>query len=308
MKTPEISIIVPTYNEEGNIKKLYNEVSASLKGYSFEVIYVDDGSRDTSLEKVKQLAEKHPEVHYVTFSRNFGHQAALRAGLRHAQGAAVISMDADLQHPPKLLPTLIEQWRKGFEVVYTIRKDTKQVKLFKRLTSRLFYGIMNFLSGLKMEEGAADFRLLDRKVVDVINAENETDLFLRGYIHWLGFHQIGISYMPAVRFSGTTKYSLKKMVSFAGNGVTQFSIKPLRLSFLLATLAFGIGFLYVLYAVWAAFVQDAAVPGWLSIVVLFVFFQGIQFLLLGLVGEYLGRTFIQTKHRPEYIVSDTNCA
>lgn len=302
-----ISIVLPSYNEEGNIEKVYQEVSQYLDGHAYELIFVDDGSSDSTLANIYALAKKHKEVRYITFSRNFGHQAALRAGLKYAKGDAVISMDADLQHPPKMLPELIAKWKEGYEVVYTIRQDSQATPFFKRVTSQGFYKVMNFLSGLDLDEGAADFRLLDRKVVDVINAQEESDLFLRGYINWLGFNQMGLPYQPAQRFSGVSKYPLKKMIAFASKGVTQFSIKPLRLSLFLSAVAFGLSFLYVLYALWTAFISGAVVPGWLSLVVLFVFLQGVQFLLLGLIGEYLGRTFMQTKNRPEFIVKDTNC-
>ena len=302
-----ISIVVPTYNEEGNVEKLFTEVQKALKNETFEIIYIDDGSHDQSLEAVQKLSKKHKEVKFVSFSRNFGHQAALRAGLRYATGDAVISMDADLQHPPKMLPQLLKEWRNGHDVVYTIRRDTKETSFFKRLTSWGYYGVLNFLSGLKLDEGAADFRLMDRKVVDVVNEQHETDLFLRGYISWIGFKQLGLEYVPAKRFSGSSKYSLKKMLKLAHQGIMQFSVKPLRLALLLAIVAMAACILYVFYAIWAAFISDVTVPGWLSLVVLIVFLQGIQFLLIGLVGEYLGRTFIQTKQRPEFIVSAANC-
>lgn len=300
-----LSIVVPSYNEEANVGVLYEKISEVLENEDFEIIYVNDGSGDETLEILKQLAAKHSNVQYLSFSRNFGHQAALRAGLAYARGEAVISMDADLQHPPKLLHKLISKWRSGYEIVYTIRQDTNETPLVKRLTSSLFYKGMNFLSDMKIDQGAADFRLLDRKVVDVINAQKETNLFLRGYIDWIGFRRIGIAYTPAKRFSGKSKYTFKKMLKLAGDGVTQFSIRPLRLAFLLSWFAFGFAAVYVLYAIVAASF-GRVVPGWLSIVVLLVFLQGLQFMLIGLIGEYLGRTFMQTKGRPEYIVAESS--
>jgi len=303
--TDLISIVVPTYNEEGNVELLFEKINKSIGKENFEVIYVNDGSRDKSLERVKALSKAHPQVRYVSFSRNFGHQAALRAGLRAAKGRAVISMDADLQHPPSLLPTLIAKWREGFQVVYTIRKDTEETGFLKRTSSSMFYKLLNFLSGLHMSEGAADFRLLDRKIVNLVNDQHESDIFLRGYISWLGFNQIGIDYTPAKRFSGKSKYSLKKLLALASTGVTQFSIKPLRLAHIMAVAAFVVSLVYVVYALVVS-VAGHVVPGWLSLIVLFVFMQGVQFLLLGLIGEYLGRTFMQTKNRPEFIVADTS--
>lgn len=307
VKSPEyISVVVPSYNEQDNVSILFDKVSEQLLGYDFEVIFVDDGSSDKTLENLIKLSQEYKSVKYLSFSRNFGHQAALRAGLKAAKGSVVISMDADLQHPPSLLPTLLSKWKDDkYEVVYTVRKDTAATGRMKRTTSSMFYRILNFFSGLKMEEGAADFRLLDRKVVDVINAQQESDIFLRGYISWIGFKQIGIPYTPAKRFSGKSKYNFKRLISLAGKGVTQFSIKPLRFAHLLAVVAFLISFIYVLYAA-AVAISGHAIPGWLSLVVLFVFMQGVQFLLLGLIGEYLGRTFMQTKNRPEFIISKSS--
>ncbi|MBC7943038.1 glycosyltransferase family 2 protein [Candidatus Saccharibacteria bacterium] len=305
MKASLISIVVPCYNEEGNVVRLLGEVNRTMRGQDFEIIFVNDGSSDLTLELLKSLALKDKRLKYLSFSRNFGHQAALRAGLKYAKGDAVVSMDADLQHPPNLLPKLIQKWHEGYEVVYTVRKDTNDTGVGKRATSALFYKMINFLSGLKIEEGAADFRLLDRKVVNVINDQQESSIFLRGYISWVGFRQIGIPYEPAKRFSGNSKYNLKKMISLAGTGVTQFSIKPLRLAHILAVVAFLMSLVYVVYAAVAA-ISGHTIPGWLSLVILFVFMQGVQFLLLGMIGEYLGRTFMQTKSRPEYIISETN--
>lgn len=282
--------------------ELYKQLTKYLKD-DYEVIYVDDGSNDATLKNLMALSDKHKSVQYISFSRNFGHQAALRAGLAYAHGDAVISMDADLQHPPEMLPEMIAKWREGFEVVYTIRKDTAKTGLLKRVTSSIFYKITNFLSGLKIEEGAADFRLLDRKVVDVINSQREADIFLRGYISWLGFKQIGLPYVPAERFSGTSKYTFKKMFKLATSGMTQFSTKPLKLAFTLAFIAFLISVGYVLYAIITA-LHGSTVSGWLSLVILIVFLQGVQFLVLGLLGEYLGRTFMQTKNRPEYVIAE----
>lgn len=299
-----ISVIVPTFNESGNIDQLTREVAAILKT-NYEIIFVDDGSSDDSLTRIKNLSKDNGSVKYVSFSRNFGHQAALRAGLAYAKGDAVISMDADLQHPPELIPDLIKKWHDGFDIVYTIRKDANTTSLAKRLTSKWFYKIINFVADLNIEEGAADFRLLDRKVVNVINAQRESDLFMRGYINWIGFNRIGIPYFPGKRFSGQSKYTLSKMLNFASHGITQFSVKPLRLAYIFTGFAFFLCFLYIMFAI-AMAVSGKTIPGWLSIVTLLVFMQGVQFMLLGMIGEYLGRTFMQTKHRPEYIVAETN--
>lgn len=300
-----LSIVVPAYNEEGNIAKLISELNKVLLKTRFEVIFVDDGSKDDTLRRLVDLSKVDKRVRYISFSKNFGHQAALRAGLMAAKGAAVVSMDADLQHPPSLLPQLISKWQEGYDVIYTVRKDDSSTGLLKRLTSKFFYKLVNYLSDLDIDEGAADFRLLDRRVVDVINSQTESSIFLRGYINWIGFKQIGVDYEPAKRFSGETQYTLKKMLSLAGNGVTQFSVKPLRLAFALAAIALSVSLLYVFYAI-AVAVSGGSISGWVSVVVLFISLQGVQFLLLGLVGEYLGRTFMDIKHRPDYIIAKTS--
>jgi len=299
-----ISVIIPTFNESGNIDQLTYEVSAILKK-DYEIIFINDGSCDDRLIKIKNLCKANSNIRFVSFSHNFGHQAALRAGLAYAKGEAVVSMDADLQHPPELIPELIKKWQDGFEIVYTIRKDAEGTSFTKRLTSKWFYKIINFIADLRIEQGAADFRLLDRKVVDVINAQQESDLFMRGYINWIGFNRIGIPYVSGKRFSGQSKYTLKKMLKFGSHGITQFSIKPLRLAHVFTAFAFMLSFFYILYAI-AMALSGKTIPGWLSLVILFVFMQGVQFMLLGMIGEYLGRTFMQTKHRPEYIVAEAN--
>jgi polyisoprenyl-phosphate glycosyltransferase len=302
----KVSIVVPCYNEEGNIEVLVAAVAKALaKGPEYELILVDDGSADKTLEHIKTIAAHHKEVKYISFSRNFGHQAALRAGLAHASGEAVISMDADLQHPPELLPTLIEKWQQGYDIVYTVRDDSKvKTSFFKKFTSKMFYKVLNNLSELNIEEGAADFRLLDRKVVDVINEVPENNLFLRGFINWAGFKVFAVDYVPAERFSGVSKYSLKKMLALASLGITQFSTKPLHLANSLGLLSALAGVVYAVYVVIERLVFDNTVSGWASVTICVLVLGGVQLIILGIIGEYLGRTFMQTKHRPEYIVRE----
>ena len=304
-----IDIIVPSFNEEGSIEALFLEVKKHMKDERFRIIFVDDGSKDGTRDILKRLAKKDDRVKYISFSRNFGHQSALRAGLAYANTAdAVISMDADLQHPPSLLPTLIKEWRKGFHIVYTRRDDTsaEQISLFKKQSSASFYRLMNKVSELDLDPGAADFRLLDKKVVSVINQFPEPDLFLRGLINWVGFKSIAIYYVPAKRFAGTSKYSLNKMINFAINGITQFSVKPLRMTIVLGVIMAAFAALYTLYAVLEYFLIGNNVSGWTSLIIVVMMTSGIQLILLGVVGEYVGKTFIQTKGRPDYIVEETN--
>lgn len=303
-----ISIVIPTFNEEGNVKTLFDKVKKNLGKEKFEIIFVDDGSTDNSLGIIKSMAIKNKEVKYLSFSRNFGHQAALRAGLKVTRGDAVISMDADLQHPPELLPKIIENWENGYEIVYTTRDDSKSEKvgIIRKSIGELFYKTINYLSGLSIDPGAADFRLLDRKVVDVINEFPEPNLFLRGLVNWIGFRSIAIDYVPAKRLSGKSKYSINKLFSLAINGITQFSVKPLRVSIIIGFIMAGAGLLYGVFALADYFISNHTTSGWTSLIIVILLTSGIQLIVLGIVGEYVGKTFLQTKERPDYILSDSN--
>jgi len=309
MNKPEISIVIPTYCEEGNISELYSQLESELKKveiHSFEIIYVNDGSHDNSLMKIKELTVRDNRVKFIHFSRNFGHQNALRAGLDFAQGAAVISMDADLQHPPELIATLIEHWRSGNKVVYTKRKDTSDLSFFKKLTSKMFYKLVNYLSETKLEEGTADFRLLDRSVVEALKNFNENNLFYRGIIPGLGFKQHGVEYIPNERFSGNTKYTFSKMVRFALTGITSSSAKPLYFSIYLGAFLALCSFFYALYAIYVSLFTTEAVAGWTSTIASILFIGGIQLMMLGIVGVYLGKLFSESKKRPNYIIEESN--
>jgi dolichol-phosphate mannosyltransferase len=309
MNKPEISIVIPTYCEEGNIVELYEQLQRELTKseiHSFEIIYVNDGSIDNSLEKIKELAIRDERVKYIHFSRNFGHQNALRAGLDFAQGDAVISMDADLQHPPELIPTLIAFWRAGNKVVYTKRKDKNDLSFFKKLTSKMFYKLVNYLSETKLEEGTADFRLLDRSVVEALKNFNENNLFYRGIIPGLGFKQHGVEYIPNERFSGHTKYTFSKMVRFALTGITSSSAKPLYFSIYLGAFLAICSFFYAMYAIYVSIFTTEAVAGWTSTIASILFIGGIQLMMLGIVGIYLGKLFSESKKRPNYIIEESN--
>ena len=309
MNKPEISIVIPTYCEEGNIVELYEQLQRELTKseiHSFEIIFVNDGSKDNSLEKIKELAIRDERVKYIHFSRNFGHQNALRAGLDLAKGGAVISMDADLQHPPELIPTLIAFWRAGNKVVYTKRKDKNDLSFFKKLTSKMFYKLVNYLSETKLEEGTADFRLLDRSVVEALKNFNENNLFYRGIIPGLGFRQHGIDYIPNERFSGNTKYTFSKMVRFALTGITSSSAKPLYFSIYLGAFLALCSFFYALYAIYVSIFTTEAVAGWTSTIASILFIGGIQLMMLGIVGIYLGKLFSESKKRPNYIIEESN--
>jgi glycosyltransferase involved in cell wall biosynthesis len=309
MSNPEISIIIPCYNEEGNVHVLYEKLSSILKSCevsTYEILFVNDGSSDDSLMKIKELTAKDGAVKFIHFSRNFGHQNALRAGLDFAKGDAVISLDADLQHPPELIPLLISHWKAGNKVVFTKRKDTKDFTFFKRLTSKMFYRLVNYLSETKLEEGTADFRLLDRTVVEALKNFKEDNLFYRGIIPGLGFKQFGIEYNPHERFSGQTKYTFSKMVRFALTGITSSSAKPLYFSIYLGAFLAICSFFYAMYAIYVSIFTTEAVAGWTSTIASILFIGGIQLMMLGIVGIYLGKLFSESKKRPNYIIEESN--
>lgn len=301
----KISIIIPAFNEEGNIEKLVNKLIKILKTYRFELLFIDDGSTDTTLSILKKISYKNKNIKFLSFSRNFGHQSALKAGIDYAKGDCVISMDCDLQHPPELIPKMIQAWQKGYEVVYTIRND-KKTPFRKKIISSCFYGILNKISDIHIEDGTADFRLLDRKVVDVIKNLHESVIFLRGLINWCGFRQSNIVYIPHERFSGSSKYSFKKMFFFALDGITSFSIRPLQIS---TYFGFVLAFFSGIYAVYAAIMHlldQRVLTGWTSVIISVLFLGGIQLIILGILGEYLGKLFIESKKRPTYIIHSTN--
>ena len=298
-----VSVVVPCYNEESGISELYRQLTDVLAAYSvYEILFVDDGSHDQTVSTIEALAAKDKRVKLIELSRNFGHQFALKAGLDHATGDCVISLDADLQHPPRLIPELIKKWQEGHEVVYTIRNDTAKTSFFKRLTARLFYWIAKKLSSVEVHPGAADFRLLDRAVVEVLKECRENYLYLRGLVSWAGFRQTFVEYTPNERFAGKTKYSTRKMIRFALAGITSFSIRPLQLSLVLGTLIAGLAFLYGLYVLYIYAFTDKAVAGWASTTASVLFIGGIQLIVLGILGEYTGKNFMESKKRPAYVV------
>ncbi|MBD2766884.1 glycosyltransferase family 2 protein [Hymenobacter sp. BT664] len=303
----KISVVVPAYNEEENLPEVAARIKENLTGrYERELIFVDDGSRDDTGRVLREMREQDEEIHYVLLSRNFGHQSALRAGLDYASGDCIISLDADLQHPPRLIPELLGHWLAGFDIVYTQRRDDEKLPWLKRRTSAAFYKLMNTLSSVNFEPGTADYRLIDRRVADVVRASPDVELFLRGFIHWVGFRQKRVEYTPEPRFRGTTKYTLGKMVQLALSGITSFSVRPLHFATLAGAIVSVLAFAYALYALYVTFFTTRAVVGWSSVLVSVLFIGGIQLLVLGIMGEYLGRLFMQSKQRPPYLVRETD--
>jgi len=285
---------------------LYGEVLRVLGNsrVSWELIFSDDGSSDATWLEIGRLHSRDPRVRGVRLSRNFGHQYALMAGMQAARGDAVISMDGDLQHPPSLVPAMIDAWQAGHLIVKTARIDSEDVGIFKRVTSRNFYRLFSYLSGVTLDPGMADFRLLDRRVVDEITKFREDGLFLRGIVEWVGYPSTVLPYQSAKRFSGATKYTFRKMLGFAWSGISSFSVVPLRLASMVGFAASGLSFLGIAYAIISKLFYGHAVPGWASTVAIMSFLFGILFALLGLLGEYLGRVLIEVRQRPRFLVSE----
>lgn len=304
-----IDIIVPCYNEAENITELHKAIRAifaeKLSDYQYHLIFINDGSRDNSLDILKRLCNEDQNVKFINFSRNFGHQLAVKAGLDNSFADATISMDCDLQHPVEVLPELIKKWEEGYQVVGTIREYPKEISKKKQKSSKYFYQFLNLISDVEIKESTADFRLLDRKVVEEIRKIKDSEPFLRGIVPWLGFKQIYIPYLAGKRFSGETKYTLKKMISLAITGITSFSIKPLLFSIYLGFLFSGLAFLYIPYIIYSLIVGNP-ISGWASLISTIVFFGGVQLFFLGILGIYIGKIFKQTKNRQDYIIEDQN--
>ncbi len=303
----KISIIIPVCNEEGNIPIVTQSLQQVMDRlpYDYSILFIDDGSVDGTLEIIKKLAGENKPVFYASLARNFGHQNALKAGLDLTEGDCAIMMDGDMQHPTDLLPEMIRKWEEGYDIVYTIRRDHQEMPMMKRKTSNMFYNLINNLSDIDMEPGTADFRLMDKKVVDAFRGFRETDLFMRGLVKWMGFNQIGIEYDPALRTEGKSKYTLKKMIRFALQGITSFSIRPLYIATYLGFIFSLFSLFYIPYIIYSYYFGHA-ISGWSSVIATIAFFGGLQLMILGIIGMYLGKLFMQSKQRPHYIIKESN--
>jgi len=304
---PEISIVIPAYNEVSNLRELYEQLHNVLTTLeiTWEIIFVDDGSSDEMWEVILQLHKDNNSVKGIQLSRNFGHQYALFVGLKYAAGKAVISMDADLQHPPPIIPQLIDEWKKGNKIVHTTRIDPIDFSLSKKLLARSFYWFFSLLSGVKLEHGMADFRLLDRCVVKEFLKFSEEGLFIRGLVQWVGYPSTNISFQCSERFSGVSKYNFLKMIKFAWHGISSFSIVPLRIGIGIGLITSLLSFAWLAEALYARIVTHSVVPGWASTVGILSFLFGILFIYLGIIGEYIGRILVQTRGRPRFIVAES---
>lgn len=300
-----ISIVVPVYNEEDNIRHFYECVVKTMEKlpYEFELIYVDDGSKDRSREILHELEQKDKRVQPIFLAHNSGHQLALTCGLDHADGDAVVTMDGDMQHPPEMIPELIEKWEEGFEVVQTIRVSTEGVSFLKRLTSDYYYKVLNMLSKVHIQPGGSDFRLMDKIVVRAFRRYREHARFIRGMIGSMGFRQTTIEFVAPPRFAGVSKFSPRKMLNFALDGIMAFSTVPLRFALYAGIFCGIISVCLLCHVLFIKLMTNDAVPGWATITGCVLFFGGIQLFILGIIGEYIGRIFEEVKARPLYLMA-----
>jgi dolichol-phosphate mannosyltransferase len=304
---PKFSIIAPIFNEVGNIPELYPRVREVMDqtGESWELVMIDDGSQDGSTDLIRELHAQDPRVRPLIFARNFGHQIAVTAGLDYSRGDAVVIIDADLQDPPEVILELIDKWREGFEVVYAVRSEREGETWFKEFTASVFYRLIYRITDVDIPQDSGDFRLLDRKVVDVMRQMRERHRFLRGMSVWVGFKQIGVEYKRAARYAGETKYPFKKMLKFATDAITSFSYFPLQMAMYLGFIAAGISILAIPVVVILRASGSQAFFGQATTLISVLFLGGVQLISLGILGEYIGRLYDEAKGRPLYIVSES---
>lgn len=302
----QYSIVVPVYNEAENLPELHRRVRDVMDslGEPWELVLVDDGSVDGSTEQIRHLAQNDPHVRPVIFARNFGHQIAVTAGLDYARGQAVIIMDADLQDPPEVIPRLLERWREGYEVVYAVRAEREGETWFKKATAALFYRLIYRIADVKIPLDTGDFRLLDRKVVDILRQMRERHRFLRGMAAWVGFRQIGVEYRRAARFAGETKYPFRKMLRLALNAITGFSYFPLQLATFFGFFCAGLAIFSIPVVIILRMTGWQAFQGQATTLIAVLFLGGVQLISLGILGEYIGRIYDEVKGRPLYVVRE----
>ena len=302
----KLSIIIPMYYEEKVVNECYKrlkEMVEKLKGYDYELIFVNDGSKDNTLNLLEEIAKNNNKVKIISFSRNFGHQAAVTAGLKYVTGDAIAIIDADLQDPPEEIPEMLKLWEQGYEVIYGKRKSRKGESAFKLLTAKMFYNTLDALSDVEIPKDTGDFRLVDRKVVNTINEMPEHNKFLRGLFSWVGYKQIPFEYERQERFAGKTKYPLKKMLKLASDGIISFSTKPLKLVGYVGIFSILLSLIILIYSLVSfAFNLNNLTAGWTSIMVTVTFFAGVQLLSIWIISEYIGRIYDESKNRPQYII------
>ena len=300
------SVIVPLFNEEAVVCETHKRLSAVMNQTDgeYEIIFVNDGSRDSTETLVKQIMQNDSHVCLINFSRNFGHQTAISAGMDNARGQAIVVIDADLQDPPEVILEMIARWKEGYDVVYGKRSVREGETVFKKATAKIFYRFLASLTDIDIPTDTGDFRLIDRKVCDAMKTLKEKNRYIRGLVSWLGFKQTSVTYVRKERFAGETKYPLKKMLSFAGDAVTSFSDKPLKIAGYAGYLLSFISFIYLLYVVIRKITVGDFGEGWASIVAINLFFNGVILIVLGIMGEYIGRIYDECKNRPLYVIAE----
>ena len=305
----KISIIIPAYNEEESLPLLYdrlNKVISNLESYEFEMLFINDGSKDNTLKIIKELREKDARVSYVDFSRNFGKEVAMIAGLDYAKGDCVIFIDADLQDPPELIPELIKYWEEGYDDVYARRKSRKGETFLKKFTSKMYYKVLQSLTRVEIQKDTGDFRLLDRRCVNALKQLRETQRCSKSMFSWIGYNKKEVLFDRDPRIAGTTKWNYKKLMDLAIDGITSFTTSPLRISTYLSIPTFFALVVYFIYVIIKCITQSVAIQAFQAIILLVLFFAGIQIMLFGIMGEYLGRIFNETKNRPLYFIKEYN--
>ncbi len=305
----KISVIIPAYNEEESLPILYKRMEKlikSMENYEFEILFVNDGSKDKTLEIIKKMRQEDNRICYVDFSRNFGKEIAMIAGLDYATGDCVIFMDADLQDPPELIPELVKYWEEGYDDVYAKRKSRKGESFLKKFTSKMYYKVLQHLTKVEIQRDTGDFRLLDRRCVNALKKLRESQRNTKSMFSWIGYKKKEVLYDRDPRVAGKTKWNYIKLVDLAIDGITSFTTSPLRLSTFIAIPTFAVLFIYFIYVIVKCFVVKEAIQAFQAIILLILFFSGIQILLFGIVGEYLGRIFKETKNRPLYLVNEYN--
>lgn len=303
------SVVVPLYNEEEVLLETYKRLKKVMDSLNepYEIIFVNDGSRDKTAQMVYEICNKDNTIKFVDFARNFGHQTAITAGMDFSEGESIVVIDADLQDPPELIPKMIEKWREGYDVVYGKRASRKGETFFKKFTAKVFYRFLRSMTDVDIPVDTGDFRLIDRKVCEALKLVNERNRYIRGIISWLGFKQYGLEFNRDKRFAGETKYPLKKMLKFAADAITSFSYKPLKLaSYAGMTLSF-VSFVYLVVVLFTKLFMPTKITqaGWASTLAVNLFFNGITLMILGIIGEYIGRIYDEAKGRPLYIVKKT---
>lgn len=300
-----ISVVIPMYYEQEVARECHRRLTAVMQQFpSYELLYINDGSLDNTLPILREIAAHDAHAKVLSFSRNFGHQAAVSAGLAYAKGDAVVIIDADLQDPPELIPEMVRLWREGNDVVYAQRQKRKGETFFKLFTAKMFYRFLRSMTDIDIPPDTGDFRLMDRAVADAFLQLPERNRFIRGMVPWLGFQSVALPYQREERFAGTTKYPLKKMLKFATDGIISFSIKPLQLSLSLGVLAVLVALGFILYAL-ISWILHRAVPGWTPIMMAISFFGGVQLISIGVLGMYIGRIYEESRARPLYIIKET---